>query len=112
MNVRDDTAAGDSRLDKGIELLVATDGELKMARGDALHLEILARVTGKLEHLGGEVLEDGRRVDSRGSTHALLYETKRTRDTGDAICEATKQNSAKEEKEKATYKRNNLPARW
>ena len=56
MDVRDDTAAGDRRLDQRVELLVTADGELQVARGDALDLEVLGGVAGELEDLGGEVL--------------------------------------------------------
>merc|ERR1719507_1937551 len=48
-----------------------------MPRGDPLHLQILGRVASQLEHLSGEVLQDGRAVDSRGgsnsSTSAVRY---------------------------------------
>lgn len=56
MDVRDDTTAGDRRLDEGVELLVAADGELEVARRDALDLEVLGGVARELEDLGGEVL--------------------------------------------------------
>ena len=72
VDVRDDTTTGDGGLDERVELLVATDGELEVARCDALDLEVLGRVTGKLEHLGGEVLENGSRVDSGGGTDAAV----------------------------------------
>ena len=54
MDVGDDAAAGDGRLDQGVELLVTTDGELQMARRDTLHLQILGRVAGQLENLNRE----------------------------------------------------------
>ena len=38
VDVRDDTATGNGGLDEGVELLVTTDGELKVAGGDALDL--------------------------------------------------------------------------
>ncbi len=41
VDVRDDTAAGDRGLDERVELLVAADRELRVARSDALHLEVL-----------------------------------------------------------------------
>ena len=72
MDVRDDAAARDRRLDERVELLVSADGELQVARRDALYLEVLARVTRELEHLGREVLEDGRGVNSRGRADALV----------------------------------------
>ena len=71
MDVRDDSTAGDGRLDEGVELLVTADGELKVARRDALNLEVLGRVTRELEDLGGEVLEDSGGVYGRGATNAL-----------------------------------------
>ena len=68
----DNTATGDGGLDEGVELLVTANGEQQMARRDALHLKILARVTGELEHLSGEVLHDGGSVHGGGGTDTLL----------------------------------------
>lgn len=64
VDVGDDTTASDSGLDEGIELFVTADSQLQVARGDALHLQVLGGVTCELEHLSGEVLKDGSRVDS------------------------------------------------
>lgn len=72
MDVGDDTSAGDGGLDEGVQLLVTADGKLQVARCDTLHLEVLARVTRQLEHLGGQVLEDRGRVHRRCGTHALV----------------------------------------
>ena len=44
VDVWEDTAESDGGTDKGVELLVTTDGELEMARGDTLDLEILGGV--------------------------------------------------------------------
>jgi len=71
VDVRDDTTPGDGGLDEGVELLVTADRELEVAGRDALHLEVLAGVPGQLEDLGGEVLEDRRRVDGRRRTDAV-----------------------------------------
>ena len=71
MDVGDDTTTGDGGLDEGVELLVTTDGELEMAGRDTLDLEVLAGVAGELEDLGGQVLEDGGRVDGGGGTDTL-----------------------------------------
>ena len=46
--------------------------KLQVARRDALDAEILGGVAGKLEHLGGEVLQDGGRVHSRRRANAAL----------------------------------------
>ena len=56
VDVRDHASPGDRRLDQGVELFVAADGELEVARGDALDLEVLGGVACELEDLGGEVL--------------------------------------------------------
>ena len=56
VDVRDHAAARDRGLDARVELLVAADGELQVARRDALHLEVLARVARELEHLGRDCL--------------------------------------------------------
>mgnify|MGYP006889529941 CR=1 FL=1 len=72
MDVRDNTTAGNGSLDESVELLVTSDGKKQMSRGDSLDLEILGSVTGELKHLGGEVLEDGGTVDSRGGTDSTV----------------------------------------
>ena len=74
VDVGDDSAAGDGRLDQGVQLLVPADGELQMPRGDPLHLEVLGGVAGELEYLGGEVLEDGGAVDGGGGSHTARRE--------------------------------------
>jgi len=66
VDMRDNSASGDGRLDERVQLLVTTDGELQVARRDTLHLEILGRVAGQLENLSGEVLEDGGAVHGGG----------------------------------------------
>ena len=71
VDVGDDTTTGDGGLDKGVELLVTTDGELEMAGSDTLDLEVLAGVTGELEDLGGQILKDGGSVDGGGGTDTL-----------------------------------------
>jgi len=66
VDMRDNSASGNGRLDERVQLLVTTDGELQVARRDTLHLEILGRVAGQLENLSGEVLEDGGAVHGGG----------------------------------------------
>ena len=86
VDVRDDTTARNRRLDERVELLVAADGELQVPRRDALHLQLLRRVSGKLEHFGRQVLEDGgcidggRRADTLRRLDARLQETVNTAD--------------------------------
>ena len=74
MDVGDDTSSSNGGLDQGVELLVSADGELQMARGDALHLEILGGIACKLKHLGGQVLEDGGAVHGGGGSNATTVE--------------------------------------
>ena len=61
---------GDSR-EKFVQLLVVTDGELKMSGDDSGLLVVTGGVTGQLEDLSSEVLEDGSQVDRGTSTHSL-----------------------------------------
>ena len=68
MDVGDDTTTGDRGLDERVELLVTTDGELQVARGDTLDLEVLGGVSRELKNLGGEVLcAIGRKGERRTS---------------------------------------------
>lgn len=39
-----DTTKGNGRADKGIELFVTANGELQVARGDTLDLEVLGGI--------------------------------------------------------------------
>ena len=51
MDVGDDAATGDGRLDQGVELLVSPDRQLEMPGSDPLHLQVLRRIAGQLKHL-------------------------------------------------------------
>lgn len=44
VDVRQDTTVGNRGADQGVELLVTTDGELKMSGGDTLDLEVLGGI--------------------------------------------------------------------
>ena len=52
------TSSGNGGLDEGVQLLVSSDGQMQVTRGDSLHLEILGSVSGQLQHFGGQVFED------------------------------------------------------
>ena len=75
MDVGDDSTSGNGGLDQGVQLLVSSDGQLQMAGGDPLHLEVLGGVTGQLEDLGSEVLQDGGAVHGGGGTNTASGET-------------------------------------
>jgi len=70
VDVGDDAAAGDGRLDQGVELLVSPDRQLEMPGSDPLHLQVLRRIAGQLKHLSSEVLEDRGAVDSSSGSHS------------------------------------------
>lgn len=53
IDVRQHTTKRNGGADEGVELLVTADGQLQVARRDALDLEILGSVAGKLEDFGG-----------------------------------------------------------
>ena len=72
VDVRDDTTAGDGRLDQRVELLVTSDGEQQVSRRDSLDLEVRRGVTGEPQNLGGQVLEDGGAVDSGCSSYSAV----------------------------------------
>lgn len=63
VDVRDDTTAGDSGFNKRVELFVTADGQLQVAWGDALDLEVFAGVTCQFENLSREVFENSSGVD-------------------------------------------------
>lgn len=66
------TSESDRCADKRIEFLVTANGKLKMARRDALDLEILGSIACKFKHFGSQVLEDSRQVDRGLSANARL----------------------------------------
>lgn len=72
VDVRQHTTTGDGSLDEGIQLLVTTDGQLKMARRDTLHLTVLRDVSRQLKNLSGEVLQDSRSIDCGSGSYSLL----------------------------------------
>ena len=72
MDVRDHTTASDGSLDQSVKLFVAADSELQVTRSYSLHLKVLAGVTGELQDLSGQVLEDSSSVDGgRGADAAV-----------------------------------------
>ena len=72
LDVGEDTTLSDGDSgEKLVQLLVVTDGELKMSRDDSGLLVVPSGISGQLEDLSSEVLEDGSQVDGGTSTHSL-----------------------------------------
>jgi hypothetical protein len=72
VNVGEDTALGDGDVsEKLVQLLIVADGELEMARDNTGLLVIAGSVTGQLEDLSREVLQDGSEVDGSTGTDTL-----------------------------------------
>jgi hypothetical protein len=63
VDVREDTAKSNGGANESVEFLVTADGELQVARRDALDLEILGGVASQLEDFSGQVLQDGSDID-------------------------------------------------
>lgn len=64
MNVWQDTTLGDGNVpQKLVQLLIVADGELKVTWDDTGLLVVAGSVSGQLEDLSGEVLEDGSEVN-------------------------------------------------
>jgi hypothetical protein len=66
------TTERDGGADESVKLLVATNGELKVARRNTLHLEILGSIACELEDLSGQVLENGGDIDGSLGTNTHL----------------------------------------
>ena len=66
------TSEGNGSADKRVQLFVAADGKLQVARCDTLHLQILGGVACQLEDFSSQVLENGGEVNGRFGTDARL----------------------------------------
>lgn len=72
MNVGENTTLGDGDVtQKLVQLLIVSDGELKMTGNDTGLLVVAGSVTGQLEDFGSEVLKDGSEVDGSTGTDTL-----------------------------------------
>ena len=79
VNVGQDTTLGDGDVsEKLVQLLVVPDGELEMTGNDTGLLVVAGSVTGQLENLSSEVLEDGSEVD--GGTGSDTFYKRRVQD--------------------------------
>ena len=72
MDVGEDTTAGDGDItEKLVQLLIVADSELDVTGDDTLSLVVTGGVTGELEDLSSEVLEDGAEVDGGTGTDTV-----------------------------------------
>ena len=72
LDVGQDTTLGDGdSREKFVQLLVITDGELKMSWDDSGLLVVTGSVASQLEDLSGQIFEHGRQVDGGASPDAL-----------------------------------------
>jgi hypothetical protein len=92
VNVGEDTTLSDGDMpEKLVQLLVVADGELEMTGDDTGLLVVAGSVSGQLEDLSRQVLENGSEVDGRTSTDTLgvIALAKQTVDTADGEREAS-----------------------
>lgn len=59
VDVRDDTTTGNGSLDQGVQFFVTPNGQLQVTRRDTLDLQILAGISGQLQDLSSQILQDG-----------------------------------------------------
>jgi hypothetical protein len=72
VNVGKDTTLGDGDVaEQLVQLLIVADGKLEMSGDDTGLLVVAGSVTGQLENLSSEVLEDGGQVDGSTGTDTL-----------------------------------------
>ena len=70
VNVRDDTTTSNGSLDEGIQLLISSNGQLKMPWCDSFHFQILASISSKLKNLCRQIFKDWSQVDSSGGPNS------------------------------------------
>ena len=76
MDVGKNTSLGDGgAVKKLVQLLVVADGQLDVAGDDAGLLVVTSGVSGQLENLSGQVLDDGGEVDGGASSDAASVAT-------------------------------------
>lgn len=59
VDVRDDTTTGNGSLDQGVQFFVTPNCQLQVTRRDTLDLQILAGISGQLQDLSSQILQDG-----------------------------------------------------
>lgn len=92
LDVGQNTTLGDGHAaEKFVQLLVITHSQLEMARDDTGLLVVSCGVTGQLQNLSGQILQDGGQVDGGPSTNSLCVITfaEETVDTTDGKLQAS-----------------------
>lgn len=92
VNVWQDTTLGDRDVTQElVQLLIVSDGELKMTRDDTGLLVISCGVASEFENFGSEVLKDSCEVDWSTSTDTLsvVSFSEKSVDTTDWECETS-----------------------
>ena len=72
VNVGDHTTTSDGCLDESVELLITSNSELEVSGCDSFHLKILAGVSGELEDLSSQVLEDSCSINGRSGSNSAV----------------------------------------
>ena len=97
VNVGQDTTLSDGNVaQKLVQLLIVSDGELKMTGDDTCLLVVTSSVASQLEDFGGQVLKDGSKVHWGTSTNTLsvVALSQETVNTTDWECETRLGGSA------------------
>jgi hypothetical protein len=72
VNVWKNTTLGDGDVtQKLVQLLIVTDGELKVTRDNTSLLVVTSGITGQFENFGSKVFKDGSEVNGSTSTNTL-----------------------------------------
>lgn len=81
------TTTSNGRFDQRVQLFVTSDGELQVTRSDTFHFQILAGISGQLEHLdhrmrggwgdkgtylGGQIFEDSGTVHGGSGANSTM----------------------------------------
>jgi hypothetical protein len=64
MNVRKHTSARNCGFNESVEFIIRTDGKQQVAGIDAFNVHIFGSITGKLQQLSGQILQNGGTVNS------------------------------------------------
>ena len=72
MNSGDYSSTGDGGFDEDVQLFVSSDSQLQVSWGNSSDVQFLGGVSGQLEDLSSQVLEDGGSVDCGGGADSVV----------------------------------------